>query len=125
MSVDPEKVKKLREMTGLPMMECKRALDKTDGDIDKSFEELRKAGLKAQEKLAGREAKEGKIGAWVSPDGKSGVLVALRCETESVGKNEHFLGLLKDIVEAIANHKPKDRAALEASKLASGVTVAA
>lgn len=124
MAIDPEKVKKLREMTGLPMMDCKRALEKVDGDTDKAFEELRKAGLKAQEKLAGRAANEGKIGSHVSPDGKVGVLLALRCETESVGKNEHFLTFLKELVEVIAKHNPVDRAALQALKLPSGATVA-
>jgi elongation factor Ts len=124
MPVDPEKVKKLREMTDLPMMDCKRALDKTDGDIDKAFDELRKGGLKAQEKLAGRAANEGKIGGFVSPDGKMGVLVALRCETEPVGKNENFQRFLKEVVEVVAKTNPKDRAALEAAQLASGKTVA-
>jgi len=124
MAVEPEKVKKLREMTGLPMMDCKRALEKVSGDIDQAFDELRKAGLKAQEKLAGRTANEGKIGSYVSPDGKVGVLAALRCETEPVGKNEHFLGFLKELVEVIARAKPADRAALEAAKLPSGMTVA-
>jgi elongation factor Ts len=124
MAVDPEKVKKLREMTGLPMMECKRALEKESGDLDKAFEELRKGGLKAQEKLAGRTANEGRIGSHVSPDGKVGVLVALKCETESVGKNEHFLAFLKTLVEAIAQHDPKDAAAVGSLPLAGGGTVA-
>jgi elongation factor Ts len=124
MAVDPEKVKKLREMTGLPMMDCKKALEKVDGDTDKAFDELRKAGLKAQEKLAGRAANEGKIGSHVSPDGKIGVLIALRCETEPVGKNEHFQQLLKELVELIAKQNPADDAALKALKLPSGATVA-
>ena len=125
MAVDPEKVKTLREMTGLPMMDCKRALEKTGGDTDKAFDELRKAGLKAQEKLAGRAANEGRIGSCVSPDGKVGVLAALRGETEPVGKNEHFQQFLKDLVEVIAKHDPADQAALEGLKLPSGSTVAA
>ncbi|MBI4607071.1 MAG: translation elongation factor Ts [Planctomycetes bacterium] len=125
MSVEPEKVKELREMTGLPMMECKRALEKSGGDTQKAFEELRKAGLKAQEKLAGRAANEGRIGSWISPDGKAAVLVALRCETEPVGKNELFLAFLKDLVGAIAAQDPKDPAALNALKLPSGATVEA
>jgi elongation factor Ts len=123
MAVDPAKVKELRERSGCPMMDCKKALEKTAGDLEKAFDELRKAGLKAQEKLSGRAANDGKIGSYVSPDGKVGVLVALRCETEPVGKNEHFLGFLGDLVQAIAKHAPRDRAALESIKLASGETV--
>lgn len=124
MAVDPEKVKKLREMSGLPMMDCKRALDKTAGDIDKAYDDLRKGGLKAQEKLMGRAANEGRVGSYVTADGKVGVLAALRCETEPVSKNEHFLAFLAELVELIARQKPVDRAGLEAAKLASGLTVA-
>lgn len=124
MAVDPESVKRLRELTGLPMMDCKRALEKAGGDVEKAHEELRKAGLKAQEKLAGRTAKEGKIGSHVSPDGKLGVLVALRCETEPVGKNEHFLAFLNDLVQVLARNDVKTLAELGALKLPSGETVA-
>lgn len=108
MSVDPAKVKELREKTGLPMMECKRALEKVDSDVEKALEELRKAGLKAQEKLAGRAANEGRVGSFLSPDGKVGVLAALRCETEPVSKNEHFQALLDDVVKVIAEKSPAD-----------------
>jgi len=124
MAVDPQKVRELREKTGLPMMECKKALDKAGGDTDKAFEELRKAGLKAQEKLAGRTANEGRIGSYVSQDGKVGVLVALRCETESVAKNEQFLSFLNELVEVIAKENPKDAAAVQQLALSSGGTVA-
>ena len=124
MAVDPGKVKELREKTGLPMMDCKKALEKTGGEIDKAFDELRKSGLKAQEKLAGRAATEGKIGSHISPDGKTGILLALRCETESVGKNEHFQKLLQDLVQAVLKEKPKDPAALSQTKLPGGETVA-
>lgn len=123
MAVEPAKVKQLREKTGLPMMECKRALEAVDGDVEKAYEELRKAGLKAQEKLAGRTANEGRIGASVSGDGKVGVVVALRCETEPVAKNDEFQKLLGQIVEAVARDNPKDKAAVEGLKLASGQTV--
>lgn len=124
MAVDSAKVKELREKTGLPMMECKKALEKTGSDIDKAFEELRKAGFKAQEKLAGRAAKEGRIGSYLSPDKKVGVLVVLRCETEPVSKNEEYQKLLAGLVEVILKGKPKDRAELEGLKLPWGKTVA-
>ena len=123
MAVEPAKVKQLREKTGLPMMECKRALEAVDGEVEKAYEELRKAGLKAQEKLAGRTANEGRIGASVGGDGKVGVLVALRCETEPVAKNDEFQKLLGQIVEAVARDNPKDKAAVEGLTLASGQTV--
>lgn len=124
MAVDPQKVKELREKTGLPMMECKKALDKAGGDTDKAFDELRKAGLKAQEKLAGRTANEGRVGSYVSEDGKVGVLVALRCETESVAKNEQFLAFLNELVAVIAKEAPQDTAAIQKLTLSSGGTVA-
>jgi elongation factor Ts len=123
MAVDPAKVKELREKTGLPMMDCKRAIEKTEGDVEKAYEELRKSGLKAQEKLAGRTASQGRVGSYVSPDGKVGVLVALRCETEPVGQNENFQKFLADLVQVIAKENPKDASALPALRLSSGETV--
>ncbi|HVR76223.1 MAG TPA: translation elongation factor Ts [Planctomycetota bacterium] len=122
-TVDSGKVKELREKTGLPMMECKRALEKTGGDVEKAYDELRKAGLKAQEKLAGRAANEGRTGSGISADGETGVLAALRCETESVGKTETFQKLLSDIVQAILEKPPANTAALEALPLPSGLSV--
>ena len=124
MAVDPKKVMELREKTGLPMMECKKALEKTGGEVEKAFEELRKAGLKAQEKLAGRAANEGRIGSYVSPDGSVGVLVSLRCETESVAKNEHFQKFLQELIEVVARETPKNPNQLNELKLTSGPTVA-
>jgi len=123
MAVDSAKVKELRERTGLPMMDCKKALEKTNGDVDLAFEELRKEGHKAQCKLAGRTAKEGRIGANVSSDGKVGVLVALCCETEPVSKNESFQQLLRELVDVMARNHPKDAQELGQLKLPSGHTV--
>ena len=90
MAIEASKIKELRERTGLPMMECKAALQKADGDIETAIDNLRKAGAKAQEKLAGREAKDGRVGSYVSDDGRIGALAALRCETEPVAKNERL-----------------------------------
>lgn len=123
MAVDSGKVKELRDKTGLPMMDCKRALERTGGDVEKAYEELRKAGLKAQEKLAGRTAKEGRVGSLVSPDGRLGVLATLRCETEPVGKNEEFQKLLGGLVAAVAKDGPKDEEALKALEIPPGGTV--
>ena len=124
MAVDAKSVKELREKTGLPMMDCKKALVETDGDVEKAYENLRKAGLKAVEKLAGREASDGRVGSVISADGKSGVLAALRCETEPVAKNEKFVALLEEMTQAIADQAPADTDALKAMSLPSGTTVA-
>lgn len=123
MAVEASKVKELREKTGLPMMECKKALEKTGGDVEKAYDEARKRGLKAVEKLAGRTADDGKIGSHVTDDGKQGVLVALRCETEPVAKNEMFLTFLGQLASLITRHDPADTDELSAIELSSGETV--
>ena len=125
MAIDAQKVKELREKTGLPMMECKRALEAANGDVEKAIENLRKAGMKAQAKLAGRTANQGLIGSRIGDDGRVGVLVALRCETEPVSKNEKFREVLEQIVDVVASDDPADRDALLEAKTASGATVEA
>src|ERR1700758_3411669 len=93
------KVKELRELTGLPMMECKKALSETGGDLRKAEELLRiKSGAKAS-KAAGRIAAEGVIGAYLSADAKLGALVELNCETDFVAKNDEFAGFAKSLSE--------------------------
>src|SRR3954466_14376644 len=88
-------VKELRELTGLGMMECKKALAEAGGDIKKAEELLRiKSGAKAS-KAASRIAAEGVIGAWLSADAKVGALVELNCETDFVAKNDDFIGFSK------------------------------
>jgi elongation factor Ts len=107
-------VKELREMTGLGMMECKKALAEADGDLRKAEEILRiKSGAKAS-KAAGRVAAEGVIGAWLSSDGKLGALVELNCETDFVAKNEEFVGFARELAESVANVNPADVAGLAA-----------
>jgi elongation factor Ts len=102
------KVKELRELTGLPMMECKKALSETGGDLRKAEELLRiKSGAKAS-KAAGRIAAEGVIGAWLSADGKVGALVELNCETDFVAKNDDFVGFAKSLAEIVVARNPKD-----------------
>jgi elongation factor Ts len=102
------KVKELRELTGLPMMECKKALSETGGDLRKAEELLRiKSGAKAS-KAAGRIAAEGVIGAWLSADGTIGALVELNCETDFVAKNDDFAGFAKSLAEIVATRNPKD-----------------
>lgn len=116
-------VKELRERTGLGMMECKKALEESAGDLRKAEDLLRiKSGAKAT-KAAGRVAAEGVIGTHVSADGKTGAIVELNSETDFVAKNEEFVALAKSVAGAIAAHAPADVAALTATKLASGQSV--
>src|SRR5688500_7704467 len=101
-------VKQLRELTGLPMMECKNALAETGGDLKKAEDLLRiKSGAKAS-KAAGRIAAEGVIGVWLAADGKLGALVELNCETDFVAKNEDFVGFAQSLAEIVATRNPKD-----------------
>jgi elongation factor Ts len=101
-------VKELRERTGLGMMECKKALAESGGDLGKAEELLRiKSGARAS-KAAGRIAAEGVIGAFVAADAKIGALVELNCETDFVAKNEDFQGFAKSLAEIVAVRAPKD-----------------
>jgi elongation factor Ts len=105
-------VKELRELTGLGMMECKKALAEAGGDLKKAEELLRiRSGAKAS-KAAGRVAAEGVIGAWRSPDGKLGALVEVNCETDFVAKNEDFVAFARQLAEAVAKSNPADVASL-------------
>ena len=101
-------VKELRERTGLPMMDCKKALTETSGDVDKAEELLRiKSGAKAS-KAASRIAAEGVVGAWLAADGKVGALVELNCETDFVAKNEDFVAFANSLAEIVGTRNPKD-----------------
>jgi elongation factor Ts len=105
-------VKELREMTGLGMMECKKALAEANGDLGKAEEILRvKSGAKAS-KAAGRIAAEGVIGAYVSADAKLGALVELNCETDFVAKNGEFVAFARMLAELVAKSNPADVQAL-------------
>ena len=107
-------VKELRELTGLGMMECKKALTEANGDLKKAEELLRiKSGAKAS-KAAGRVAAEGVIGTYLSGDAKTGALVELNCETDFVAKNDDFLAFARSLAELVATRAPADPAALSA-----------
>jgi elongation factor Ts len=107
-------VKELRELTGLGMMECKKALAEAGGDLKKAEELLRiKSGAKAS-KAAGRVAAEGVIGAYLSPDARLGSLVELNCETDFVAKNDDFVAYAQVLAELVATKNPADLAALAA-----------
>ena len=109
-------VKNLREMTGVGMMDCKKALAASDGDIDKAIEFLREKGLAASAKKAGRIAAEGMAYAGVI-DGM-GVVVEVNAETDFVGKNEKFVDFVKGVAATVAANKPADLDALMACKYA-------
>jgi translation elongation factor Ts len=111
-------VKELREITGLGMMECKKALSESGGDIQKAEDLLRiKSGAKAN-KAASRVAAEGVIGAFMSPDAKLAALVEVNCETDFVAKNDDFLAFSRALAEVVAKENPADVEAL--SKLSVG-----
>jgi elongation factor Ts len=105
-------VKELREMTGLGMMECKKALTETGGDVQKAEELLRiKSGAKAS-KAASRQAAEGPIGVYVSPDAKQGALVEFNCETDFAARNVDVLAMAAALAKNVATDNPADVAAL-------------
>ena len=114
-------VKNLREMTGVGMMDCKKALTESDGDIDKAIEYLREKGLAASAKKAGRIAAEGMAYATVI-DGV-GVVVEVNAETDFVGKNEKFVDFVKGVAAVVAANKPADLEALMACKYNDTLTV--
>jgi elongation factor Ts len=110
-------VKELRELTGLGMMECKKALTESNGDLKKAEELLRiKSGAKAS-KAASRIAAEGVIGAWLAADSKVGALVELNCETDFVAKNDDFVAFAKSLAEIVATRNPTDVAELGSLEL--------
>ena len=114
-------VKNLREMTGVGMMDCKKALAATDGDMDKAVEYLREKGLAASQKKASRIAAEGMAYA-ANIDG-IGVVVEVNAETDFVAKNEKFVDFVKGVAAAVAKANPADLDALMAAEYAEGRTV--
>ncbi|HDP98619.1 MAG TPA: translation elongation factor Ts [bacterium] len=106
MSITADDVKKLREITGAGIMDCKNALTETQGDVDKAVEYLRKKGIAKAEKKSGRETKEGIIDAYIHPGSKLGVLLEVNCETDFVAKNNDFKKFVRDIAMQIAAANP-------------------
>lgn len=116
-------VKELRELTGLGMMECKKALTETKGDLKAAEDLLRiKSGAKAN-KAAGRVAAEGVVGSFISGDQKSGALVEVNCETDFVAKNDDLINFAKNLAELVAANNIEDAAALNEATLSSGESV--
>ncbi len=106
MGVDAKTVKELRDKTGAPMMDCKKALQKSDCDIDKALKFLRENGIASADKKSGRATKDGKIISYIHPGDKLGVLVEINCETDFVAKGEGFTTFAKDIAMHIAAASP-------------------
>jgi elongation factor Ts len=107
MEVNARQVQELRAKTGAGIMDCKKALAEEKGDFDKAVDYLRKKGLSAAAKKAGRVASEGAVGSYIHAGGKIGVMVEVNCETDFVGKNEDFQRLVKDIAMHIAAAAPR------------------
>ncbi|MCX2967530.1 translation elongation factor Ts [Streptomyces sp. TRM70308] len=118
-------VKKLRELTGAGMMDCKKALDEAEGNVDKAVEILRVKGQKGVAKRESRTAENGAVTALIADDKASGVLVELKCETDFVAKGDKFQAAVTAVAEHIAATSPADTAALLASEIESGKTVQA
>ena len=118
-------VMELRQRTGLGMMECKKALAESAGDLAKAEDLLRiKSGAKAS-KAAGRVAAEGVVGAYLAHDGKLAAMVELNCETDFVSRNEDFVAFAKALAQLVAEKNPADVAALAALPLAGGTVESA
>lgn len=107
MQVTAQMVKELRERTGAPMMQCKTVLQEVDGSIDDAIELLRKKGLAAAAKKAGRIAAEGAVGSYIHAGGKIGVLIEVNCETDFVGRTDGFQQLVRDLAMHVAAAEPR------------------
>ena len=108
MAISASMVKELREKTGAGMMDCKKALTNTDGDMDKAVEWLRENGLAKAEKKAGRIAAEGIVKTFISADGKNASMVEVNSETDFVAKNDKFQDFVGDVVEQINGSAAED-----------------
>ncbi|NND72118.1 MAG: elongation factor Ts [Rhodothermales bacterium] len=117
MNISAKDVKKLRDQTGVGMMDCKKALTEAGGDFDAAVELLRKKGQKVAAKRADRDAKEGIIATASSDDGSTAVIVEVNCETDFVARNDDFQNFASSIAELILDKLPADRDALMALDL--------
>jgi elongation factor Ts len=106
MAITAEAVKQLRERTGAGFMDCKRALEETDGDVDKAVALLRERGAASAEKKAGREAKDGLVASYIHTGGRIGVLIEVNAETDFVARNEQFQTLVRNLAMQVAGLKP-------------------
>ena len=107
MEITSEKVKSLRDKTGAGMMDCKKALAETDGNMDKAVEYLRKKGAATAEKRADRATNQGVVEAYIHAGGRIGAMVEVNCETDFVAKTDDFKSLARDIAMQIAAMNPQ------------------
>ena len=114
--VTASQVKDLREKTGAGMMDCKKVLTETDGDMEKAIELLRERGIAKAAKKSGRVAAEGLVEAYVSEDGKIGAVVEVNSETDFVAKNDEFKAFVADVAEQVAKENPANVEDLLAEK---------
>ena len=128
--VTASQVKDLREKTGAGMMDCKKVLTETDGDMEKAIELLRERGIAKAAKKSGRIAAEGLVECYISEDGKVGAVVEVNSETDFVAKNEEFKKFVMDVAKQVAENNPKDveellaqNANLEAGKTVNEVLI--
>jgi elongation factor Ts len=105
-NITAETVKALRELSGAGVMECKRALEEADGDIEKAAGVLRERGQAAAAKRAGREANQGQVASYIHPGGKIGVLIEVNCETDFVARTDEFQRLVRDLAIQVAGLRP-------------------
>ncbi len=122
--ITAELVKQLREKTGAGMMDCKKVLTETDGDMEKAAELLRERGIAKAAKKSGRIAAEGLVATYVSEDKKVGSIVEVNAETDFVAKNDEFVNFVNDVAEIVATSNPTDvESLLETSYKGTGKTV--
>jgi len=107
MAVSTETVKKLRDLTGAGMLDCKKALEKTGGELDKAKEILRKRGIAIAEKKATQETRQGLVEAYIHPDGRLGALVELNCQTDFVARTDGFRALAHELAMQVAATDPQ------------------
>jgi elongation factor Ts len=123
MNVTADTVRQLRERTGAGMMECKKALVETQGDLDSAAELMRKQGLAKADHKAARVAAEGVIAIECAADGRSAAMVEVNCETDFVARNEHFQSFATEVARAAGAGNAADLDSLLATKLSSGETI--
>ena len=105
-TITAENVKALRELSGAGVMDCKRALEESDGDLEKASALLRERGQAAAAKRAGREAREGLVGSYIHTGGRIGVLIEVNCETDFVARTDQFQKLVRDLAMQVAGLRP-------------------
>ncbi len=105
-TITADAVKELRELTGAGFMDCKRALQETDGDVEKAVALLRERGVAAAAKKSGREAREGLVSSYIHTGGRVGVLIEVNCETDFVARNDDFQKLVRDLAIQVAGLAP-------------------